>query len=260
MIGPVWIIIPAYNAQDTIEGVFARIPRGVRERVSRYVVVDDGSTDNTRRILTGLKKRLDTLTILMHEKNRGYGAAEKTLLAYALNHGCKVAVLLHADGQYSPEKIPELLDPFDREEADLVQGSRMAGGGAIRGGMPLYKFIGNKVLSGIESVVFGMGLSEYHSGYLLYSRRLLERIPFERLSDDFHFDLEMMVVAHIAGFRIKQVAIPTIYADEISHLNPVKYGFQVLRVVMRYVRGYYHRLLEIERKRSIVKISSKKDN
>jgi len=246
MTGPVWIIMPAYNAEDTIEGVFARIPKDVRARVSRYVVVDDGSTDGTRRVLAGLEKRLDTLTILAHEKNRGYGAAEKTLLTYALDHGCEVAVLLHADGQYSPEKIPELLGPLERGEADLVQGSRMAGGGALRGGMPLYKFIGNKTLSRIESAVFGMGLSEYHSGYLLYSRRLLERIPFKRLSDDFHFDLEMMVAAHIAGFRITQVAIPTIYADEVSHLNPVKYGFQVLWVVMRYIRGYYHRILEVK--------------
>jgi glycosyltransferase involved in cell wall biosynthesis len=249
MIGRVWIIMPAYNAQDTIEGVFARIPEDVRGRISRYVVVDDGSTDDTRRVLTGLTRRFDTLTILAHEKNRGYGAAEKTLLTYALDHGCEAAVLLHADGQYSPEKIPELLGPLDRDEADLVQGSRMAGGGALRGGMPLYKYIGNRVLSGIESIVFGMGLAEYHSGYLLYSRRLLEHIPFARLSDDFHFDLEMMLAAHILGFRIRQVAIPTIYADEVSHLNPVKYGFEVLGVVIRYIRGDYHRLLGVERKR-----------
>lgn len=252
MIGPVWIIMPAYNAQDTIEGVFSRIPGDVRDRVSRYAVVDDGSTDNTRRILAGLKQRMGALTVLAHEKNRGYGAAEKTLLAYALDHGCGAAVLLHADGQYSPEKIPELLEPLDRGEADLVQGSRMAGGGALRGGMPLYKFIGNKILSSIESIVFGMGLSEYHSGYLIYSRRLLERVPFERLCDDFPFDLEMMVTAHLAGFRVKQVAIPTIYADEVSHLNPIVYGFQVLGVVIRYIRGDYRRLLEVERKRPAV--------
>jgi glycosyltransferase involved in cell wall biosynthesis len=252
MIDPVWIIIPAYNAQHTIEAVFARIPDEVRGRVSRYVVVDDGSTDDTRRVLTGLAKRIDTLTVLAHDQNRGYGAAEKTLLTYALSDGCRIAAILHADGQYSPEKLPELLTPFDRGEADLVQGSRMAGGGALRGGMPLHKFAGNKILSKIESIVFGMGLSEYHSGYLLYSRDLLESVPFGLLSDDFDFDLEMMVAAHILGFRLRQVAIPTIYADEVSHLNSVRYGFQVLRVVTRYARGHYHRLLGARRERSAV--------
>ena len=248
MVGPVWIVMPAYNAQDTIQGVFARIPEDVRARVERYVVVDDGSTDGTRRVLESLEKRTDALTVLTHGKNRGYGAAEKTLLSYALDNGCGAAVLLHADGQYSPEKIPDLLSPLERGEADLVQGSRMAGGGALRGGMPLYKYIGNRALSALESAVFGMGLAEYHSGFLVYSRRLLERIPFERLSDEFDFDLEMMVGAHIAGFCVREVAIPTIYADEVSHLNPVRYGFQVLGVVMRYIRGHYHHILETGRK------------
>jgi glycosyltransferase involved in cell wall biosynthesis len=252
MICPLWIIIPAYNAQHTIEGVFARIPEEVRGRIDRYVVVDDGSTDDTRRVLAGLARRFDTLTILAHDQNRGYGAAEKTLLTHALHNGCGVAVLLHADGQYSPEKLPELLQPLEAGEADLVQGSRMAEGGALRGGMPLHKFIGNKILSKVESIAFGMRLSEYHSGYLLYSRGLLERIPFGLFSDDFDFDLEMMVAAHILGFRIKQVAIPTIYADEVSHLNSITYGLQVLRVVARFARGHYHRVLETRRERSVV--------
>jgi hypothetical protein len=151
-----------------------------------------------------------------------------------------VGVLLHSDGQYSPEKIPELLEPFDSGAADLVQGSRMLGGGALRGGMPLYKFIANKALTAIENRAFGMRLAEYHSGYMLYSRRALETIPFEKLLSSFDFDLEMIVLARAKGLRIKEIAIPTIYAGERSHLNPIRYGCDVLSVVRRYRRGIYH--------------------
>ena len=122
------------------------------------------------------------LVVLTHEANRGYGEAEKTLLRYTLRERAEVGILLHSDGQYSPEKIPELLEPFDGAAADLVQGSRMLGGGALRGGMPLYKFVANKALTALENWAFGMHLAEYHSGYMLYSREALETIPFEKLS------------------------------------------------------------------------------
>jgi glycosyltransferase involved in cell wall biosynthesis len=253
MIKKVWILIPAYNAGKTIESVFSRIPEGVWERIHRSVVVNDGSTDNTREVLKRLTERFPRLIVLEHPKNLGYGAAVKTLLSHALDHGCEIAIVLHADGQYSPEKIPDLLLPLERDEADLVQGSRMSGGGALAGGMPLYKFIANKILTGIENTAFGMKLAEYHSGYLLYSRRVLLEVPFRKLSDSFHFDLEMMITAHILGLRIKEVAIPTIYADEISHLNPIQYGFDVLGVVSKYLTGTYHSLLGIPRKRFLKK-------
>ena len=148
--------------------------------------------------------------------------------------------MLHSDGQYSPEKIPELLVPFDRGEADIVQGSRMLDGGALRGGMPFYKFVSNKCLTAIENWAFGMKLAEYHSGYMIYSRNAMEKIPFEKLSNSFDFDLEMLVLAHVKGLKIRQIAIPTIYAGEKSHLNPVKYGFDVLSIVREYRRGKYH--------------------
>ncbi|MFH1091192.1 MAG: glycosyltransferase family 2 protein [Pseudomonadota bacterium] len=243
MIENVFIVMPAYNAGGTVEGVFARIPPQVRARLKRCLVVDDGSTDDTAEALARLAERLPGLTVLRHEVNRGYGAAEKTVLNQALRDGVEVAVLLHADGQYSPEKIPELLEPFDRDEADLVQGSRMLGGGALKGGMPFYKYAANKCLTAIENLAFGLGLAEYHSGFMLYSRRTLETIAFNRLSESFDFDLEMIVAAKIFGLRIKEIAIPTIYGDEISYLHPVKYGLDVLKVVARYRRGYYHRLL-----------------
>jgi glycosyltransferase involved in cell wall biosynthesis len=242
MVDNVFVVIPAYNAGATIEKVFARIPAEVNERIRRYVVVNDGSTDDTEIALSRLRTRYPGLVTLGHSANKGYGGAVKTLLSYALQEKVEVVVVLHSDGQYSPEKIPELLRPFDLGEADMVQGSRMLGGGARKGGMPLYKFIANKSLTAIENWAFGMKLAEYHSGYMLYSRRALEAIPMGKLSDSFDFDLEMIVMARVKGLRIREVAIPTIYADEVSHLKPVQYGLRVLSVVWAYKRGRYTRL------------------
>jgi glycosyltransferase involved in cell wall biosynthesis len=238
----VFVLMPAYNAAATVEKVFARIPAPIRERIERYVVVNDGSTDDTDAALERLRGRFPNLVPLKHPKNRGYGGAQKTLLAYAVEHGAEVGLGLHADGQYSPESIPELLAPFERDTADMVQGSRMLGGGALRGNMPLYKFIANKSLTAIENWAFGLKLAEYHSGYMLYARKAMTEIPFQKLSDSFDFDLEMIVMAKVKGLRIAEVAIPTIYADEVSHLKPVQYGMRVLKVVRDYKRGKYHAL------------------
>ena len=238
----IFIIMPAYNAGATIEKVFSRIPEEVKQRIHSYVVVNDGSTDNTEEALTRLSEQYSNLTILRHEINKGYGASEKTLLNYTVKAGADVAILLHSDGQYSPEKIPDLLKPLDEDQADLVQGSRMLGKGALHGGMPLYKFVANKCLTAIENWAFGMKMAEYHSGYMVYSRKALSEIPFNKLSNSFQFDLEMIVMARIKGLRIMEVDIPTIYADEISYLNPVRYGFDVLSVVKGYKRGKYHHI------------------
>jgi glycosyltransferase involved in cell wall biosynthesis len=242
VIAPVFVLIPAYNAGRTVESVFRRVPPQARERISRYVVVNDGSTDDTDAALERLRKEWPTLVVLRHPTNRGYGAAEKTLLDYAVAEGAQVAVLVHADGQYSPEKIPDMLAPFDRGQADIVQGSRMAGKGALSGGMPLYKYVANKVLTTLANLAFRMRLSEYYSGYMAYNRRTLTTVPYNRLGDSFHFDLQMLVMARVKGLRIGQVPIPTIYAGEVSHLNPIKYGLDVLSVIWQYRRGVYHRL------------------
>lgn len=242
MVENVFVLMPAYNAGATIEKVFARIPPEAKGRIRRYVAVNDGSKDDTAAALARLQKDFPSLVVLTHETNRGYGEAEKTLLRYALGEGAEVAILLHSDGQYSPEKIPELLVPFDMGTADLVQGSRMLGGGALRGGMPLYKFVANKALTALENWAFGLKLAEYHSGYMLYSRKTLETIPFEKLSGSFDFDLEMIVLARVKGLRIAEIAIPTIYAGEKSHLRPIRYGLDVLKVVRDYRRGKYHAL------------------
>ena len=242
VVGNVFVLIPAYNAGRTLERVFHRIPPAARTRIARYVVVNDGSTDDTDQALERLQASWPGLVPLRHPANRGYGAAEKTLLDYAVAEGAEVALLLHADGQYSPEKIPDMLAPFDRGDADIVQGSRMADGGALRGGMPLYKFVANRTLTWLANRAFGMRLSEYYSGYMAYHRRALTAIPYAKLGDSFHFDLEMLVMARVKGLRIRQVPIPTIYADEVSHLNPVKYGLDVLAVIAGYRSGRYHNL------------------
>lgn len=234
--------MPAYNAAATVEKVFARIPAEVRDRISRYVVVNDGSKDETAAALSRLEKQFPNLVVLTHPVNRGYGETVKNLLGYALREGAQVGIVLHADGQYSPEKIPEILALFDKNEADIVQGSRMLDGGALRGGMPVYKFVANKILTAIENRAFGMKLAEYHSGYMAYARRALETIPFQNLSASFDFDLEMLVLAKVKGLRIAEIAIPTIYQGEKSHLNPIQYGFDVLSVVRDYKRGKYHAL------------------
>jgi glycosyltransferase involved in cell wall biosynthesis len=231
--------MPAYNAGATVEKVFARIPAAVRERVERYVVVNDGSSDDTAAALDRLRTQFPNLVALRHEVNRGYGGTQKTLLSYAVNHGADVGIGLHSDGQYSPESIPDLMAPFDEDTADIVQGSRMLGGGALRGNMPLYKFVANKSLTAIENWAFGLRLAEYHSGYMLYSRKAMMAVPFQKLSDSFDFDLEMIVMAKVKGLRIREIAIPTIYADEVSHLRPVQYGMRVLKVVRDYKLGRY---------------------
>jgi len=238
----VFVLTPAYNAALTLPAVFERIPSAVRERIARYVVVNDGSTDDTDATLARLAQQWPQLVPLRHPVNRGYGATEKTLLDYAVAEGAEAAVLLHADGQYSPERMLDLIELFDRDEADIVQGSRMAGDGALRGGMPLYKFVANKSLTWIANRAFGLRLSEYYSGYMAYNRRALTTIPYAKLGDSFHFDLEMLVMGRVKGLRIRQVPIPTIYAGEVSHLNPIKYGFDVLGVIAGYRRGRYHQL------------------
>jgi glycosyltransferase involved in cell wall biosynthesis len=236
------IVIPAYNAGKTIERVFARIPAVVHPSVLHYIVVNDGSTDDTAEALTRLQQHSLNMVILNHQRNRGYGVAEKTLLRYAAGTSAEIIVLLHADGQYAPEEIPRLIEPFEKASADIVQGSRLLGGGALQGGMPLYKYGANRFLTTIENYAFGMKMAEYHSGYMLYSKRVLQEIPFEKLSDTFVFDQEMLLMAKIKGLKIVQLPIPTHYGDEVSHLKPIRYGLNVLSVVWAYKRGHYHAL------------------
>jgi glycosyltransferase involved in cell wall biosynthesis len=211
------------------------------------VVVDDGSADGTSAVARRIAARFPTLDLVEHAQNRGYGGAAKSGLARALELGADIVVWLHGDGQYAPESLPSLLAPLDADRADIVQGSRFRGGGAVRGGMPLYKYVANRGLTWMENRVFGLHLAEYHSGYMLYRRVALEAIPFQRFTTrGFIFDQEMLVAACILGLRVADLPIPTRYAGERSYLRPIPYGLAVLRLMARYVRGDYHRLIARE--------------
>ncbi|WEX75618.1 glycosyltransferase family 2 protein [Sinorhizobium numidicum] len=235
----IYVVIPAYQAAQTLESVFERIPREIYEKDVRIVVVNDGSSDATGDIARKIAQSRANVEVIDHPQNRGYAQAQKTGFSYALAQGAEIAALLHADGQYAPELLPRLLTPLERDEADVVIGSRMLERGALKGGMPLYKYIANKALTAVENLAYGLRVSEYHSGYMLYSRKCLQTIPFVRLSDTFHFDGEMIMMAGKRKLRIKEIAIPTRYADEKSHLKPVQYGFDVLKIIWHNYRGKY---------------------
>jgi 2-polyprenyl-3-methyl-5-hydroxy-6-metoxy-1,4-benzoquinol methylase len=173
------------------------------------------------------------LQVFRNPVNRGYGGNQKLGYRYAIDKGFDVVVLLHGDGQYAPEAMPNLLAPIIDGEADAVFGSRMLEkGSARRGGMPLYKFIGNKILTSFENAFLEMNLSEFHSGYRAYSVEALKKIPFEANSDDFHFDTQIIIQMKAAGLHIKEVPIPTYYGDEICHVNGMKYARDVAKAVV----------------------------
>src|SRR5688572_8270888 len=223
----VLIFVVAYNAERTIDSVLDRIPAELRLPNVEVLIIDDSSKDAT--FAAGLKREVRSgdfkITILRTPVNQGYGGNQKLGYRYAIDHGFDIVALIHGDGQYAPEKLPALLEPFHRGDADAVFGSRMIHkNDALAGGMPLYKWLGNQVLTNFQNALLGSTLSEFHSGYRLYSTKALAKIPFERNSNDFHFDTDIIVQLHFAGMRIVEIAIPTFYGDEICHVNGMKYA------------------------------------
>jgi len=233
------IVMPAYNAGKTIESVFRRIPKKTLEKISRIIVVNDGSTDNTETVVKKLMKKYP-IKLLVHEINKGYGAAQKTGFSCALQENADVAVLLHSDGQYAPELLPKIIEPISAGRADVVLGSRMLGGQALSGGMPPIRYFGNKFLTSLENLFYGMNISEFHSGYMAYSKGALETIPFNMLSNTFHFDGEMLLMSGKKKLKIAEVPIPTRYAEEKSYLNPLRYGLTVLKIIFKNMTGKYN--------------------
>jgi glycosyltransferase involved in cell wall biosynthesis len=233
------VVVPAYNAARHLPGVIERLGRAAPPGLAGIAVVDDGSTDGTAEVAARLAASEPRLRLIRRPGNGGYGAAMKDGLAAALAAGADTVASVHADGQYSPEALGGLLRALEGRGLDLLQGSRIASGTALSGGMPLYKYLANAGLNRLENLALGLGLTDYHSGYLVYGPRALARIRFSDLSDSFDFDLEVIASARAAGLRVGEAPIPTHYGDEVSHLRPLHYGLRVLRVLWRYRRGHY---------------------
>jgi glycosyltransferase involved in cell wall biosynthesis len=218
----VGILVVAFNASTTLANVLDRIPEKFVPRISQILVSDDASSDDTFDVgqaYAELNPQLG-ITTVRQPRNLGYGGNQKFGYQWAMDHGLDIVVLLHGDGQYAPEMLPAMIAPLDADEADCVMGSRMLiRGAARRGGMPLYKYVGNKILTRFENTVVGTNLSEWHSGYRAYRVDALRDLPLERNSDGFGFDTEVIVQLVEAQKRITEIAIPTYYGDEISHVN-----------------------------------------
>jgi glycosyltransferase involved in cell wall biosynthesis len=233
------IFIPAYNAAATLPEVIARIPDGLWADIGAVTVIDDGSTDATAAVVKGLMARYPKLRLVSFEKNRGYGQAVRRGLGSCREADCDYSACLHADGQYPPERLADFMRHMQRHGVDILQGSRHLEGTARQGGMPRYKIIAGRALTWWENRCFGLDFTDYHSGFLLYSRRALKTIPFEKLSGYFDFDLEVIATARALGLKLAELGIPTRYAGEKSYLNPFKYGLRVLRVTVKYRLGAY---------------------
>lgn len=226
----VLILIVAYNAEKTISSVLTRIPVAELPPATSVLVIDDASADDT---VAEARRHGDNLggidlRVLYNPVNLGYGGNQKVGYEYAITHGYDVVVLLHGDGQYAPEKLPDLIKPILDDECDACFGSRiMQRGAALKNGMPLYKYMGNRILTWYQNFMLGMNLSEFHSGYRVYSVAALKKIPFKYNTSVFHFDTEIIIQLKLGGFRIKEIPIPTYYGDEICYVNGMKYAWDV---------------------------------
>jgi SAM-dependent methyltransferase len=231
------ILVVAYNAASTLAKVLDRVPLSFRPRVTQVFVCDDASQDSTYLVGLGYKQITADmpLTVIRHGRTLGYGGIQKAGYRLAIEQGLDIVVLLHGNGEYAPESLGEMTGPLERGECDAVLGSRMlARGAARRGGMPAYKYVGNKILTRFENRVLGTRLSELHSGYRAYSVKALASVPFERNSDGYDFDTQLLIQLMHAGKRIVEVPIPTYYGDEIRHVNGLKYAAEVSGDVLRY--------------------------
>ena len=227
----VLIFVVAYEAESTLDKVLDRIPNSVFDYDTEVLVIDDSSKDRTFEVgLRSSRGGPHRITVLYNKENQGYGGNQKLGYQYAIRQHFDAVVLLHGDGQYAPECIPALLAPLIDGSADAVFGSRMlVAGAARRGGMPFYKFVGNRVLTFVQNRLLGSRLSEFHSGFRAYSVAALARIPFEYNANVFHFDTEIIIQLMLAGCRVVEIPIPTYYGDEICRVNGLKYARDVVR-------------------------------
>jgi glycosyltransferase involved in cell wall biosynthesis len=223
------VVLPAYNAARTLRQTYAEIPHDI---VDDVILTDDASHDDTITIAQDLG-----IHILRHDRNRGYGGNQKTCYTAALARGADIIVMLHPDYQYTPRLVTAMASMIASDQYDVVLGSRILGRGALVGGMPVYKYVSNRVLTLVQNILMGQKLSEYHTGYRAWSRAILEQLPLLACSDDFVFDNQMLAQAAWFGFRIGEISCPTKYFPEASSINfhrSVEYGLGVLRTSVSY--------------------------
>ena len=224
------VVMPAYNAGRTLRMTYEELPK---DTVNLVILVDDGSTDATLDVARQLG-----LEIFVHNRNYGYGANQKTCYAEALRAGADVVVMVHPDYQYDPTLVPQIVEPIVHGKADVVLGSRLKSGSAMAQGMPWWKFVANRFLTRVENLVFGLQLSEYHTGYRAFHRDVLESVNFRANNDGFVFDQEIVAQVVAAGFRIEEIAVPTRYFPEASSASFIAssvYGLRILAVLFWYL-------------------------
>lgn len=233
------VFVIAYYAEATLESVLSRIPAVVFDDYDcEILVVDDASGDRTSEVGLAYHRASPhiRITVLRNEYNQGYGGNQKVGYAYAIREGFDFVAMVHGDGQYAPEELPALVAPLRDGIADAVFGSRMMTRfGALKGGMPLYKFVGNRILSRLQNLLLGTALTEFHSGYRVYAVEALKKVPFQLNSNAFHFDTEIIIQLLNAGQRIVEKPIPTYYGDEISRVNGLKYAKDVMKATVQNV-------------------------
>ncbi len=236
----VGILVVAYEASATLESVLNRIPSDFRSTLHTILVCDDASSDDTYQVGMRVKQSRPylPLEVIRRPVNLGYGGNQKAGYRWMIDYGLDVVVLLHGDGQYAPEFLPRMVAPIVDGRADVVFGSRMLErGAALRGGMPKYKFVGNKILSFLQNRIAGVSLSEWHSGYRAYSVASLARVGFELNADYYDFDTQIILQMIESHQRILEIPIPTFYGDELSRVNGIRYGWRILKHTLRWRRS-----------------------
>jgi glycosyltransferase involved in cell wall biosynthesis len=247
------ILVVAYNAESTLRSVLHRIPTPIWEKIEEVFVFDDSSQDRTTEVGKAMEEHklfAGKLKVYKNPVNLMYGGNQRKGYKYAIERGLDIVVLLHGDGQYAPEVMQDLLTPLETGQADMVMGSRMmVKGAALRGNMPMYKYLGNKVLTFMENRLIGTRLSEFHSGYRAYSVHALRNIPLDEMTHNWHFDTQIILQFLKRGYRIREVPIPTYYGDEICRVNGIPYAMNCVRETFKYAlkerwgigRGAVHR-------------------